>query len=159
METLADRLASFSVAHAATKKRTSSAKGSKSLKWPHQDPTPSELANAGFFYHPKPSAPDNTQCFLCRSNLDSWEEGDNAISEHLKLAPHCAWATIAAIEQDMEDGVLDQEDPMSEKLLNARKITFGAKWPHESKRGWMCKTQKVMLEGNIDIMGWLIICR
>lgn len=59
----------------------------------------------------------------------------------------------------MEDGVLDQEDPMSEKLLNARKITFGAKWPHESKRGWMCKTQKVMLEGNIDIMGWLIICR
>ncbi|KAL9610070.1 MAG: hypothetical protein Q9167_005207 [Letrouitia subvulpina] len=151
METLPDRLASFSVAHPATKKRTSSAKGNKVLKWPHQDPSPSELANAGFFFYPKASAPDNTQCFLCRENLDNWEEGDNAISEHLKLAPHCAWAIIAAIEQDVEDGALDQEDPMSEKLLNARKMTFGAKWPHESKRGWICKTQKVMFEDDIDI--------
>ena len=160
METLAGRLASFSVAHPIAKKRSSNAKGSKSLKWPHENPTPSEvnprikrsaydakiskLAKAGFYYRPTSSEPDNAQCFLCHCNLDGWEEEDNAISEHLKVAPDCAWATIAAIEQDIEDGAVDQEDPMSEKLLEARKLTFGVKWPHEAKKGWACKTQKVV---------------
>lgn len=32
---------------------------------------------------------------------------------------------------------------MDESLVNARKMTFGINWPHEDKRGWVCKTQKV----------------
>jgi hypothetical protein len=35
-----------------------------------------------------------------------------------------------------------EEDPMSETYANARKATFEG-WPHESKRGWKCKIEKV----------------
>lgn len=34
---------------------------------------------------------------------------------------------------------------MSEDMLNARMMTFRTQWPHENKRGWTCKTQKVFL--------------
>ena len=50
-----------------------------------------------------------------------------------------------ATELDIEDGGQCQEDPMCERMLDARKMTFGSRWPHESKRGWACKTQKVFL--------------
>ncbi|CAO1600647.1 hypothetical protein XANCAGTX0491_004331 [Xanthoria calcicola] len=33
---------------------------------------------------------------------------------------------------------------MNEKLLDARRMTFGANWPHENKRGWICKTEKMV---------------
>lgn len=36
------------------------------------------------------------------------------------------------------------ENPLDEKLLDSRKMTFGSNWPHENKRGWICKTQKVV---------------
>lgn len=104
-----------------------------------------QLARAGFFYKPKSSTPDNTTCYLCHSNLDGWEKDDDAIGEHIKLSPGCGWATIARIEQDIDGGNQEQENPMGDSLLNARKMTFGAMWPHESKRGWLCKTQKVLL--------------
>lgn len=102
-----------------------------------------QLAWAGFFYNPTASRPDNTTCYLCRSTLDGWEEDDSAIGEHLSFSPHCGWAAIARIEQDIEDGNLAQHNPMDERLLSARKMTFGVNWPHEDKRGWVCKTQKV----------------
>lgn len=102
-----------------------------------------QLARAGFFYNPTASTPDNTTCYLCHSSLDGWEEDDSAIGEHLSFSPDCGWATLARIEQDIDDGNLAQKDPMDESLLNARKMTFGANWPHEDKRGWVCKTQKV----------------
>lgn len=35
-------------------------------------------------------------------------------------------------------------------MLNARKSTFGIAWPHDSKRGWTCKTQKVAYTGYFD---------
>ena len=65
------------------------------------------------------------------------------MEEHLKHAPYCGWAITVAIEQDIEGGSYSLEDPMSEKVLNARQMTFGSNWPHENKRGWICKTQKV----------------
>ena len=102
-----------------------------------------QLARAGFFYQPTSSCPDNTTCYLCQSNLDGWEEGDDAVEEHLRLSPDCGWATTVAIEQDIENGSYSLEDPMCEKVLEARRMTFGSKWPHEHKRGWTCKVQKV----------------
>lgn len=63
--------------------------------------------------------------------------------EHLKLSPECGWAINVSIEQQLGDGSYDIEMPMDEKLLDARKMTFGSNWPHENKRGWICKTQKV----------------
>lgn len=102
-----------------------------------------QLAEAGFFYHPTTQSPDNTRCFLCNNSLDGWEADDDAVAEHLKHSPDCGWAINIGIEQQIEAGDLDLEDPMDEKLLSARKMTFGSNWPHENKRGWVCKTQKV----------------
>ncbi|KAL8701431.1 MAG: hypothetical protein Q9201_004915 [Fulgogasparrea decipioides] len=101
-----------------------------------------ELARAGFFYNPTSSAPDNTTCYQCHAHLDGWEEDDSAIGEHLSLSPSCGWAAIARIEQDIEDGNPVQQDPMGDGPLEARRSTF-INWPHENKRGWVCKTQKV----------------
>lgn len=162
MEAYTARLASFNKSHSATRKRTSEAKGAKSLKWPHKSPTPAQvgaflaveairmliyaqLARAGFYYHPTASCPDNATCFLCQSNLDGWEEDDDPIVEHLKHSPACGWAITAYIEQSIENGNPTEEDPMSEGMLSARTMTFGTQWPHENKRGWTCKTQKVFL--------------
>lgn len=102
-----------------------------------------QLARAGFFYKPTSSCPDNTRCYLCESDIDAWEANDHAVEEHLKLAPDCGWAITIATEDKTEDGGQSQEDPMSERMLEARRMTFGSKWPHEGKRGWACKTQKV----------------
>ena len=113
-----------------------------------------QLARAGFFYKPTSSCPDNTRCYLCECNLDGWESNDNAVGEHLKHAPNCGWAISIATEIDVEDGSQSQENPMSERMLEARRMTFGSRWPHESKKGWKCKTQKVCLaryrHGNIN---------
>lgn len=110
--------------------------------------TGNQLALAGFFYQPTSSCLDNTTCYLCKSNLDGWEENDNAVEEHLKHSPDCGWAITIATELENEDGSQSQEDPMSERMLDARRMTFGAKWPHEHKRGWTCKTQKVYPNAN-----------
>ena len=45
METYAARLASFDVAHPAAKKRTSSTKSAKTLKWPHKTPLPVQVTS------------------------------------------------------------------------------------------------------------------
>lgn len=126
-----------------------------------------QLARAGFFYNPTSSSPDNTTCYLCQNSLDGWEKDDDAVVEHLKHAPDCGWAITVAIELDIENGSYSLEDPMSEKILNARRMTFGSNWPHENKRGWICKTQKVSLEClirpgfllmvNKDDRGWVAL--
>ncbi|KAL8865520.1 MAG: hypothetical protein Q9174_006841 [Haloplaca sp. 1 TL-2023] len=142
METLAARLESFKVAHQVTKKRSSNAKGAGKLKWPHKSPDPTSLASAGFFYNPKPSAPDNTTCYLCNAHLDGWEKDDDPVEEHLVLSRSCGWAAILCIEREVARGSPIQDDPMDEQVLEARRKTF-SNWPHENKRGWICKTQKV----------------
>ncbi|KAL8775595.1 MAG: hypothetical protein Q9209_000091 [Squamulea sp. 1 TL-2023] len=148
MKTFAARLKSFNVVHSSTKKRSSNVKGAAKLKWSHESPDPAQLANAGFFYDPKVSAPDNTTCYLCHSQVNGWEKDDNAIEEHANLAAGCGWAAIARIEQNIENGINVQEDPMGDRLMDARRMTFGANWPHEDKELWVGKTEK-MIEG-----GW-----
>ena len=105
--------------------------------------TGAQLARAGFFYQPTSSCPDNTTCYLCKSKLDGWESNDNALEEHLKFAPNCGWAIMMGTESEVENGSQSREDPMSERLLAARRMTFDSMWPHEGKRGWACKIQKV----------------
>lgn len=63
--------------------------------------------------------------------------------EHLKLSSHCGWAINVSIEQNSENATYDDGGPTSEKMAEARKMTFDSTWPHESKRGWICKAQKV----------------
>ena len=118
--------------------------------------TGTQLARAGFFYQPTSSFPDNTRCYLCKSSLDGWESDDNAVEEHLKHAPDCGWAIMIATELEIEDGSQSQEDPMCERMLEARRKTFGSRWPHENKRGWTCKTQKVRRRGYYQLSAPLI---
>jgi hypothetical protein len=100
-----------------------------------------QLARAGFVFRPSPDSPDNTVCFLCEKGLDGWEAGDDPIYEHVKHAPHCGWAVVAAIEADIGD--YGREDPNDPDMIEARKATFAGRWPHENKKGWRCKTKQV----------------
>ncbi|KAJ5167161.1 uncharacterized protein N7482_005942 [Penicillium canariense] len=147
MDTFAARLASFDAVLKPEKRRSSTTKGSKVIGWPHHSPSPAELAHAGFYYKPYETNPDNTTCFQCNRALDGWEEEDNPITEHLKHSPDCAWAIIMDIQQRSSNPATI-EDPTSERITRARLGTFGALWPHDGKRGWVCQSEK-MVEG-----GW-----
>ncbi|KAJ5553650.1 hypothetical protein N7494_003028 [Penicillium frequentans] len=147
MDTFAARLASFDVVLKPEKRRSSGVKGPRFIAWPHSKPSPAELAQAGFFYKPYESNPDNTTCFECGRALDGWEEEDNPITEHLKHSPDCGWAITMDIQQNSSNPSAI-EDPTSERITQARLATFGSAWPHDEKRGWVCQSEK-MVEG-----GW-----
>ena len=102
-----------------------------------------QLARAGFYYNPTSSCPDNVVCFLCNSNLDGWEDTDDPVNEHISHCHHCGWAITVAVENCIDKGMDELEDPMSERMVEARRMTFATGWPHENKRGWTCKVQKV----------------
>ncbi|KAI1639097.1 hypothetical protein F4809DRAFT_658419 [Biscogniauxia mediterranea] len=141
------RLASFQVAQPIARRASNvkGGKGPKSLAWPHDHLDPELLVRAGFFFQPTDESPDNTVCFLCLRNIGGWEETDNPFEEHLRLSPHCGWAIVAGIEVGLGDYGLD--DPTSAQMIEARKATFGGRWPHEGKRGWKCKTKQLVDAG------------
>ncbi|KAF3397846.1 Protein bir1 [Penicillium rolfsii] len=146
METFAARLASFDAVLKLEKRRSSTTKGSNVIAWPHQSPSPAELAHAGFYYKPYETNPDNTTCFQCNRALDGWEEDDNPITEHLKHSPDCAWAIMMDIQQGSSNPATI-EDPNSERITQARIGTFGTSWPHDGKRGWVCQSDKMVKAG------------
>jgi hypothetical protein len=39
------------------------------------------------------------------------------------------------------------EDPTQARLSQARRATFNNSWPHEQKRGWLCKTESLVQAG------------
>ncbi|TFB01324.1 Protein bir1 [Trichoderma ghanense] len=138
------RLASF---QKTTKKRgsTTGGRAAKALNWPHKQISITSLARAGFVFRPSPESPDNTVCFLCEKGLDGWEAGDDPVYEHVKHAPHCGWAIVAAIEADIGD--YGREDPNDPDMIDARRATFADRWPHENKKGWKCKTKQLVEAG------------
>ncbi|KAL6866665.1 hypothetical protein J3F83DRAFT_740668 [Trichoderma novae-zelandiae] len=138
------RLASF---QKTTKKRgsTTGGRAAKALNWPHKQISATSLARAGFVFRPSPESPDNTVCFLCEKGLDGWEAGDDPVYEHVKHAPHCGWAIVAAIEADIGD--YGREDPNDPDMIDARRATFADRWPHENKKGWKCKTKQLVDAG------------
>lgn len=105
------------------------------------DSPPSQLARAGFVFQPRPSNPDNVSCFLCHKDLDGWEDDDEPLAEHLKHAPDCGWAIVAAVEAGIGD--FATLHPLDPKMIEARKATFAGRWPYESKKGFKCKTKQV----------------
>lgn len=164
-----NRLASFHGPQRVTKRRASTAATSrapKTLSWPHKSIKPADvrilhplclpfltlkrvlsrvcflqMAKAGFFFQPLPSNPDNVVCFLCNKALDGWEEDDRPLEEHLKHSPECGWAITAAVDAELGDYA--REDPRDALMSEARKATFAGRWPHESRKGWSCKTKQV----------------
>lgn len=66
--------------------------------------------------------------------------------EHLKLSSDCGWAILENSGQEAAD-ISTMENPTNERLSEARRATFGSNWPHEHKRGWVCKTEKMVAAG------------
>ncbi|KAI9651229.1 hypothetical protein NHQ30_001267 [Ciborinia camelliae] len=126
--TLESRVASYRYAQPITGRRTSTAgsRAPKSIKWPHKFLLPEQVWDALI-------------------SIDAWEEGDDPLVEHLKHSPNCGWATVAAIEA--QDRSLSTEYPASMRMVEARTATFAGRWPHESKRGWKCKTKQLVNAG------------
>ena len=100
-----------------------------------------QLAKAGFYFDPYPENPDNCVCFLCGKGIEGWEADDDPLLEHLQHASDCGWAIVTAIEMEVDDYA--KQDPSSSLMVDARKATFGGRWPHENKKGWKCKTKQV----------------
>ena len=83
---------------------------------------------------------------MCDRSLDGWEDEDDPIQEHLKHSPSCAWAILMNITQDHHD-ITTMEDPTHTTIADARRTTFADNWPHESKRGWTCKVERMVEAG------------
>jgi len=83
-------------------------------------------------------------CFLCHRQLDGWEPEDNPALEHAAHVPDCPWAINVSIGQKIANEEQVEEDPMDERLVEARRATFADAWPHESRKGWKCKIKKVL---------------
>jgi hypothetical protein len=60
-------------------------------------------------------------------------------------ASDCGWAKLVAVETDVRG--MGETDPMSADMLEARKMTFAGRWPHEGKRAWKCKTKQMVEAG------------
>ncbi|KAL1960835.1 hypothetical protein VTO42DRAFT_5818 [Malbranchea cinnamomea] len=145
METVAARLATFHLAHKPVAKGRSSTAKTRPVSWPYDRPSPEDLAQAGFYFSPTAISPDNAACFLCERALDGWEEDDDPIAEHLKHSSDCGWAIMMAIARSSADPD-EIEDPTSDRIVEARRATF-VSWPHDGKRGWICKTEKMVEAG------------
>jgi hypothetical protein len=112
------------------------------------------MAKAGFFQE----NPGTTTCFSCGESFDGWEENDDPLVKHLKLVPHCGWAIVASIHP--RDSQSSEEYPLSAGMIEARKATFGNRWPHQNKKGWKCKITQVFHNYNsftnyTDSSSWL----
>lgn len=134
--TLSARLATFP----APTKRSKSG-------WPHKTPTPEDVAKAGFYYKPQGTGSDNVVCYLCERALDGWEKDDDPVQEHLKHSPECGWAILISMVQADKHDPDEMEDPTGIRIAEARRATFAIGWPHESKRAWVCKMEKMVEAG------------
>ncbi|CAG0913396.1 unnamed protein product [Notodromas monacha] len=62
--------------------------------WPHMDykwAIPENMAQAGFFHVPMPTALDKVMCFYCDVCLLAWDPSDDPWSEHERHSPPCAF--------------------------------------------------------------------
>ena len=168
METYEGRLATFAASAASMSAAAGSRHPSKSrqkeqqqtrTQWPHSasfSVTPESLASAGFYYDPtESSATDNVTCAYCKKGLEGWEDGDDALDEHLRridkgTGDKCAWATVMGAKRDWDlfgDGALAdgtaQLDPAGEVLAQARRSTFGSWWKFDGKKGWKPTSERV----------------
>ncbi|CAO3567539.1 unnamed protein product [Mortierella alpina] len=126
----------------------------RTRQWPHPDSyaaTPSTLADAGFFFLPAPSSPDNVVCFLCQKSLDGWTDTDDPYLEHFSHARRCGWAILKTIRVTDDELPFrwDNEDelPKGPRMTKARLQTFGRWWPHEHTKGWYGTTKRMANAG------------
>ncbi|KAL5447058.1 hypothetical protein PMIN07_005160 [Paraphaeosphaeria minitans] len=133
-----------------TKARRPSARGKKAAPkaaprggWPLEFPRPHDLAYAGFIFKPTSASPDNVQCFHCQTQLDGWEPNDVPAYEHLTHSPNCGFALNLCIRLRDGDPGRNEEDPLSERMIEARRETFQGLWPLETAAGYPSIEQMV----------------
>ncbi|KAH4054936.1 hypothetical protein HBH92_151160 [Parastagonospora nodorum] len=140
MATFQARLATFQGAPAAKTRRPSSRSKKAAPKakaaWPLAAPSAEDLAFAGFVWRPTSVSPDNVQCWACNCQLDGWEEADVPAYEHLTHSPSCGFAVVTTIRLRHGDPGRTEEDPISERMIAARKETFGDLWPLDVSAGY-----------------------
>ncbi|CAO1619935.1 unnamed protein product [Jaminaea pallidilutea] len=78
-------------------------------RWPHDDkrgwkPTAQKLAQAGFHFEPTEEDTDNASCIYCGRTLSGWEKTDDAVHEHLRKKPECAFFNCSFVERNGHDG-------------------------------------------------------
>lgn len=82
---------------------------------------------------------------MCQKSLDGWEADDDPTLEHLHHSRDCPWAMIICASKADELSHDEYVDPLGEAMTEARRATFADRWPHEGKKGWTCKVEKVRL--------------
>ncbi|KAF2196665.1 inhibitor of apoptosis repeat-containing protein [Delitschia confertaspora ATCC 74209] len=137
MEMYQARLESFETQRLPKRRASNSKKKAAppTAAWPHKLPSPVELAQAGFFFKPTATSPDNVMCFLCQRQLDGWEEDDNPTFEHATHSPDCGYAINQCIKLRLGDPNRAEDDPWAEHMMDARRATFADYWPHEGVEG------------------------
>eukprot|EP01118_Nematostelium_gracile_P019525 TRINITY_DN9076_c0_g1_i1.p1 TRINITY_DN9076_c0_g1~~TRINITY_DN9076_c0_g1_i1.p1 ORF type:complete len:259 (+),score=71.15 TRINITY_DN9076_c0_g1_i1:205-981(+) len=61
----------------------------KEYTWPHIEPSPEELAAAGFHYAPKVGFVDRCKCHTCGIQIYSWNVDHNPFQEHATRSSEC----------------------------------------------------------------------
>ncbi|KAI0685457.1 hypothetical protein BC835DRAFT_1383935 [Cytidiella melzeri] len=138
-------------------KRVKTKGGTVVLKWPHPNTylaTPEQLAEAGFYFNPTPEARDSVRCFMCKKELDMWDEDDDPISLHFaRCRDICAWAVARCgnMEDLDESGGFTFKDPSraptSKTMEKARYDTFASSWPHDGIRGHGASSKRMAKAG------------
>ena len=66
--------------------------------WPVQivNPSPQQLAEAGFFYS---GQSDIVKCFSCDVKVSQWMATDKPWDEHLKWSPNCVYIKMCGIKE------------------------------------------------------------
>ncbi|KAF2734287.1 inhibitor of apoptosis repeat-containing protein [Polyplosphaeria fusca] len=125
--------------------RTSSKTASKKapVSWPLTYPTAQDLAFAGFVWKPSKESADNVWCVTCGCQLDGWEPSDVPAHEHLTHSPTCGIAINVCIRMRSGDPGRVEEDPLSEKMCNARRATYQEEWPLNPLEGYPSVDQMV----------------
>lgn len=107
------------------------------------------MSSAGFYHSPTNAKPLLTRCYLCKVEVEEWEEGDSPIEKHLVASrlvelpnqpegSECALAVVKSQSWETDGARLgDTWDwgesgvnwPRGERMENARKGTFAVGWP------------------------------
>ncbi|PVI00321.1 inhibitor of apoptosis repeat-containing protein [Periconia macrospinosa] len=127
----------------SSRSKKSAPKAAQKGGWPLAAPRPEDLAYGGFVFFPTSASPDNVQCFACGTQLDGWEEEDVPAYEHLTHSPNCGLAINICIRLRSGDPGRTEDDPLSEAMLDARRMTFADEWPLDVEAGFPSVQQMV----------------
>ena len=180
MEFLQSRIDSYNKTKRTKQSLARSTSGN--TKWPHPTSyiaTPRTLSEAGFYFDPGPEHPDNTTCFMCGKQLNSWEPDDDPFELHyLKCSERCAWASVRCgpeVEKRGEQQCVvtalpvfpltvgtrfhfadSSRVPASKAMEKARLDTFTKRnrWPHDAVKGHGANSQQVCPLSRVSNVRW-----